>query len=57
MTSLEGDVLFLMELMSESYVGVMCIPYSRRKRIVEKKHQIETNRAANMKASKGRSVR
>ncbi len=35
-----------MELQGGTYDSVMAIPYSRRKRFVEQKHQLETQRRA-----------
>ena len=49
--ALESEVFFLMELWQTSYDGVMQIPYSRRKRLVEEKEQLERSRANKRKAA------
>jgi hypothetical protein len=44
---MEQEVFFLTELQANTYESVMGMPYSRRKRFVEQKHQLEVQRRAN----------
>jgi hypothetical protein len=53
---LEAEVFFLMELQGGTYDSVMAMPFSRRKRFVEQKQNLETSRRSNEEqaASKAR---
>ena len=42
--TLEREVFYLMEMMKVGYDDVMAIPWSRRKRLVEKKDDLERKR-------------
>lgn len=42
--ALESEIFFLVEMQGQSYDSVMDIPYSRRKRFVEQKQQLEQRR-------------
>ena len=52
--SLEDEVFFLMELQGETYDSAMRIPWSRRKRFVEKKSKIEANKREAQKQANNR---
>jgi hypothetical protein len=41
---MEQEVFFLLEMQGGTYSSVMEIPYSRRKRYVEQKSQLEASR-------------
>jgi hypothetical protein len=45
-TALEDEILYLAELWHLGYEDMMRLPYSRRKRLVEKKDELERKRVA-----------
>jgi hypothetical protein len=47
-------MLYLMEMFGLGYVDVMSMPWSRRKRLVEEKQQLEKRRANIQNAERGR---
>jgi transposase InsO family protein len=52
---MEDDVFFLMERQEQTYVAVMDMPYSRRKRFVDKKYTMEKE-AQNRQNKRPRAV-
>jgi len=56
--ALEEEVFFLEELQSVGYDSIMALPWSRRKRFVEKKNDLEKRKAdqARQAANRARSM-
>ena len=55
--SLENDIQFLSEYMSYQYDVIMKMPYSRRKRFIEDRYEIERKRANSTPVGKPRGRR
>lgn len=51
---LEAEVFFLMELQGGDYDSIMSLPWSRRKRFIEKKQEVEKKRANSGNSGAGR---
>ena len=52
---LESEVFFLEELQGGNYDSIMSLPWSRRKRFVEKKQDLERRKADQHKQAAARS--
>jgi len=52
---LESEVFYLEELQGGDYDSTMSLPWSRRKRFVEKKQQLEQRKAEHAKQQANRS--